>query len=257
MAVEKDTIYYHRAYKRAHEDRPNIARLLFVFVLLLDIVIFIFYPDIVDYLTLKVRNVLVTLGYYPTIFHWKMLWRPIAALDMPTVYPSPLFSVGMLIFSTLLIVVVIAVSRFPRLFAAFLTFLSIVNGVSAAFFILTPMEFPYTIGDFCMLYIGTEVGLWILIPVILAIALYSTPTTLASKVLFIVFNVAYSIIFGTVRYLVFLSAMQDHSVLFMAEFYFIFGPLFDFVYVVGFYTLYVSNLSELIQHSFRRWKWLY
>jgi len=152
---------------------------------------------------------------------------------------------------------VIAVTRFPRLFAAYIVFVSIVNAVSAAFFVLVPMDFPYDIGTFCMLYIGTEVGLWMLIPVILAIALYSTPTSLYSKVLFIVFNVAYSIIFGTVRYLVFLSALQDYSVLYMALFYFLIGPLFDFVYLVGFYTLYVSNLSELIQHSFRRWKWLY
>jgi hypothetical protein len=254
---KKETIYFHRAHKRAQEDNPNLARLLFVFVLLLDVVIFIFYPTIIEVVTLSVRNVLLSLGYFPTIFQWKMLWRPIMALDMPTVFPSTMFSVGVLIFSTLLTIVVIVFSRFPRLFAAYLVFLSIINGVSAAFFILTPMDFPYDIGTFCMLYIGTEVGLWILIPVILAIALYSTPTTLISKILFILFNVAYSVIFGTVRYLVFLSALHDHSVLFMAVFYFVFGPLFDFVYVVGFYTLYVSNLSELIQHSFRRWKWLY
>jgi hypothetical protein len=91
-------------------------------------------------------------------------------------------------FSTLLIVFVLAINKVPRLLAVYLTFISIINAISACFFILTPLDFPYTIADFCMLYIGTEVGLWLLIPVILSIALYAMPASLTSKFLFIVFK---------------------------------------------------------------------
>jgi len=107
---QKKTIFFHRAHKRAQEDNPNLARLLFVFVALLDVVIFIFFPKIVEIVTYSVKNVLVSLGYYPTVFYWKMLYRPIAALDLPTVYPTPMFAVGMLVFSVVLMIVVIAVT---------------------------------------------------------------------------------------------------------------------------------------------------
>jgi len=254
---QKGQIYYHRAYKRAQTMQPGLGRLLFVLILLLDVVVFIYYPQIVKLVTISVKNVLMALGYFPSIFYWKMLYRPIDVLDMPTVYPTPAHAVGMLIFSTLLIVFVLAINKVPRLLAVYLTFISIINAISACFFILTPLDFPYTIADFCMLYIGTEVGLWLLIPVILSIALYAMPASLTSKFLFIVFNLVYSIIFGTVRYLVFLSLMQDYSVIWMFSFYFAFGPLFDYVYLVGFYTLFVSNLSEVISTSFERWRWLY
>ncbi len=227
------------------------------FVLILDIFILYFFSDIVKIVTFSVKGLLVELGYQPTVQYWEILYKDIAVLDMPTVYPSLIFSVTLLVFSTLLIIFSLVIPKFPRLLAVYLIFLSIINIVSAAFFILFSDRFPYIILDFSVLYLGTVVGLWVLIPIILAISLYSLPANLLSKMLFILFNVAYSIIFGAVRYAAFLFLMDDYSVIFMAVFYFAFGPIFDFVYLVGFYTLFVSNLADGIRYSFERWRWLY
>jgi hypothetical protein len=231
------------------------------------VVILLFYPDIIRVFTSSVKYWLLDLGYQPVELSWTMLQtdipilnlltREVPILDMPTVYPTPLFATTILLLSVILIIIVLLVPKFPRLLAVYLIFLSIINVMSAIFFILFPHQFPYTIAEFSILYIGTEIALWIMIPMILAIALYSLPSNLASKFIFILFNVVYSIVFGAIRYAAFLFMLDDYSVVFMALFYFAFGPLFDFVYLVGFYTLYASNLAEVTRHSFQRWRWLY
>lgn len=257
MADLKEKIFYHRAHRRAFLGTSGSEKLLFLFVIILDIVLLIIFPEIVRVVSFSVKNLLSELGYQPSVQYWEIIYRQIAVLDMPAIYPTLKFSVGVLIFSTLLIILVLIIPRFPRLLAVYLVFLSLINIVSAFFFIVLPYEFPYSIAEFSILYLGTEVGLWVLLPPILALALYTLPTNLTSKILFILFNLAYSIIFGAVRYAAFLFLMDDFSVLFMALFYFAFGPLFDFVYLVGFYTLFVSNLADGIRYSFERWRWLF
>jgi hypothetical protein len=232
-------------------------KLLFPAVFLLELLIFYIHPYIVDIMVYATRNFLADLGYQANVIHWEMLYRHIPVLDLPTVLPSPGMCLTVIVGSVILVIAGFVIPKFPRLLAVYITFLSIINICSAVFFLWVPEQFPYTVGVFSMLYIGTEVGLWILIPMVLAIALYSMPESLGFKLLFILFNLIYSIFFGTIRFAAFLFLLEDYSVIFMAIYYFAFGPLFDFVYLVGFYSLFMSNLSESAGQGFRRWKWLY
>jgi hypothetical protein len=43
----------------------------------------------------------------------------------------------------------------------------------------------------------------------------------------------------------------------MALLYFAFGPLIDFVYIVGIFSIYSNRLAEKLQGSIKAWKWLY
>ncbi len=253
----KSYIYFHRSYRVAETVEPRVGRLLFVFVFVLEVLLIVFHPFLVQALVYSTRNVLTALGYHPTVVFWRMLYRSLPLIDLPTVYPTPLFSAGLFLVSILLPLVMFLIKKVPRMFAGYMLYLSVINASSAAFFILAPHKFPYDISIFSMLYTGTVVGLWILIPVILVMALYSLPTSIVPKMLFILFNVVYAMIFALIRYIFFLICLEDGSVIFMALFYFALGPLFDFVYLVGFYTYYVSNLSEAIRFSRRRWRWLY
>jgi hypothetical protein len=67
----------------------------------------------------------------------------------------------------------------------------------------------------------------------------------------------YSIIFGSLRYIVYIFILREFSYLFMAIIFFMFGPFFDFVYIVSFYSVFVSNLAVKIQGDESKWGWLY
>jgi hypothetical protein len=105
---------------------------------------------------------------------------------------------------------------------------------------LLPSAFPYSMLKFSELYITTEVGMWFFVPVIMGVALLPIPAGIGSKWLIMVVTILYSIVFGIVRYVVFLFVIVKFSYIFMPVLYFCFGPLVDFVYIVGIYSESIS-----------------
>jgi hypothetical protein len=99
--------------------------------------------------------------------------------------------------------------------------------------------------------------MWFFVPVIMELAILPIPSSIFSKGIIIFLTVLYSILFGIVRYIVFLFVIAKFSYIFMPVLYFSFGPLVDFVYIVGIYSLYVSKVAERITKDFRIWKWVF
>jgi hypothetical protein len=71
-----------------------------------------------------------------------------------------------------------------------------------------------------------------------------------------VFTVAYSILFATVRYAVFLYLLTRYSVIYMAAMFFALGPFIDFAYVVAIYALYLNRLAVRMKRTPEAWQWL-
>jgi hypothetical protein len=177
-------------------------------------------------------------------------------LDFPAKFPTPLFSISLLLVSLFIMVLALRI-RIPKPIALWIIFVSFINLVSSAYFSLFPSLFPYDIKHFSELYVMTEINIWLLIPIISGMALLPLPSRMYSKFAVIVFTLIYSVIFGIIRYAVFLNILAKFSFLFMSVLFFAFGPLMDFVYIVGIYSFYLSNLSKKARFDLQIWKWSY
>jgi hypothetical protein len=141
----------------------------------------------------------------------------------------------------------------------FFMMMAVVHFVSSMYFWLATEFFPYTIFTFSDLYIKQQVSIWItLIAFGGFIYTFTGSTKFFDKLMFFVITLVYSFIFGIVRYFVFLILLSKLSVIYMGVMFFTLGPLFDFLYLVGIYVLYIylsmrhlSNVKEL-----DKWKWL-
>jgi len=99
--------------------------------------------------------------------------------------------------------------------------------------------------------------MWLFIPFILGMAVTLLPTPIYLRLVLIFFAVTYSIVFGTLRYIIFLFIISKCSVIYMALLFFAFGPLIDFVYIVGIYSFYTNRLAYNLKSSNSIWKWSY
>ena len=136
-------------------------------------------------------------------------------------------------------------------------FLAVINLVSSVFFLLSPQAFPYTSTEFSELYIKAQLSMWLFIPFILSMAFLPLPAPMSHKLLLMIFTIVYSALFGTLRYIIFMYIISRFSVIYMALLFFAFGPLIDFVYIVGIYSFYSSRLAKNLKSSASVWKWSY
>jgi len=138
-----------------------------------------------------------------------------------------------------------------------LGFVCIVNTISALFFLLIPEWFPYDVGIFSDLYMMTQVTMWFVVPLVLAMALAPLPTNMAVKFLIVLIVLLCSLLFGCSRYIVYFYLLTHYSYLFMAVFFFNIGPLLDYIYIVGIYSFFVSVLAKRMAGDSTKWRWLY
>lgn len=99
--------------------------------------------------------------------------------------------------------------------------------------------------------------MWLFIPFILGLAVLLLPAPFFSKLTLIFFTIIYSIVFGTLRYIIFLFIVSKFSVIYMALLFFAFGPLIDFIYIVGIYSFYSNRLAKTLKNNETVWKWSY
>lgn len=254
----KSTIYYHRAYRKISNPGRLVVLKFLLITLPLIIAIFFLYPKLTYIMSNFAEYTLLSSFSSDSI---EMLEKPymlsnVYMLDFPTTYPSPLFSFILFLFSVLTIVL-IPKTKMPKPIALWIIYISFINLISSVFFILVPSIFPYDTKQFSELYVLTEVNMWFFVPVIMGMALLPLPSNTFSKFVVTVLALTYSVIFGVVRYAVFLYIIAKFSFLFMPVLFFSFGPLMDFFYVVSIYSLYVSILSKKAGRDLKAWKWSY
>jgi len=141
--------------------------------------------------------------------------------------------------------------------AIYFLYLAAINLVSSLFFVLSIAEFPYSALIFSELYVKSEISIWLFIPFILGLAILLLPASIFPKMMLIILTLLYSIIVGTLRYILFLYIISKFSILYMALLYFAFGPLIDFIYIVGIFAYYNARLAKSLQASNTAWKWSY
>jgi len=91
----------------------------------------------------------------------------------------------------------------------------------------------------------------------MGLAVLPLPSSLVSKCVTLGITFCYSLVFGTLRYAVFLFVLTKASLLYMAVLFFVLGPLVDFVYIVGIYGVHVTRLAKKMRGDYASWKWSY
>jgi hypothetical protein len=256
--MEKTLIYYHRAYRKITGSSRAFIFEFFFTTIPLSIIILFLYPMITAQMSLFTYKFL--LPYYPTgsifLLEKTFILGNVSMVVVPGSYPSIMTCLINFIISFAMIFL-LPKTKIGRNFAIIAVFWAMINLSSVLFFSVIPFEFPYTVEDYSELYVKSEVSMWFFIPFILGIAFLPLPSSFIPKILIIIFTTVYSIIFGTLRYIVFLYIVSQYSVLYMAILFFAFGPLIDFVYIVGIYSYYTYFLAKKLKGDDSIWKWLY
>jgi hypothetical protein len=256
--MAKSLIYYHRAYRKITGSGRLFLLELIGISLPLSLLILFASPFITAWMSNIAQSVLSS--YFPSqtirVIEKAFLLGNVSYVGIDGTYPSTLASFINLLISVGLIIFLPRVKRNKNI-AIYFVFLAAINLVSSVYFVLTPHAFPYTVTNFSELYIKAEISMWLFIPLILGMAFLPLPAPILPKLLLIAFTLIYSLIFGTLRYIIFLFIVSKFSVIYMALLFFAFGPLIDFVYIVGIYCFYNSKLAHNLKGSESVWKWSY
>lgn len=258
--MKKERIYFHRAYKTlAGAGRGGVLAFVLL-VAALDVLIGINHESLLHRFVTAVGSLAGACGLRVEVFHWPFLpvWiTSMPILDAAGAFPTKHQSVVTFVAWLLVVLVAPHVRRLPKVIVVYLVFLGLLNTASAAFFVFVPHRFPYDISDFSLLYMGTQFGMWLLMPIVLGVALAPLRRPVLEKWSVVVLTVAYAVVFGAVRYATFLYLLREISVLYMAALFFALGPLIDFVYVVAIYSIYVNVMALKVRDNPETWRWLF
>jgi hypothetical protein len=258
--IDKNQIYFHRSYRKLQQQSlAYVAFSLLILVVFVDFLVMYYYSQITLGISQFTKMVLSTvipeqlIEIVPKIY----ITDNVHVVALPGRYPSIKLSIIVAIISLTLFFSAIYLKRVIEPKMVWLIFITFINTASSIFFIFFAGYFPYDLEIFSEMYIKTEVGIWVIIPIVLTIALIPFPITLIKKLMVILLTLGYSIVFATVRYIVFLYLLRSTSYLFMALMFFMLGPFLDFIYIVGSYSLCLSSAGKYTRKKMELWNWLY
>lgn len=257
---EKTLMLFHRSYRKLP---GSFLISLIQFVLLavpFSVLTLFFYPDFtlamcrgVGYvIAAELPQAMVQISTTPFIDSI----GNISFLYLSGGHPTFYFSLANAIVCLLLLLILLNMkSSLPSVI--FLIIIASIHLISSLFFVFVPDRFPYEVVDYSRLYMLQEISIWFFTPLIMGFGIMPLPSTLAAKIVTIAITYIYSLLFGFIRYTVFLYILAKASLIYMALLFFAFGPLIDFVYIVGIYSFHVARLAHRIKDDYRLWKWQY
>ncbi|SCG83810.1 hypothetical protein DW1_2246 [Proteiniborus sp. DW1] len=257
----KDKIYYTRTYRRL--KKSLIKSVLYLCLLVIPVVtIFIF--NIGNITRLMSKLAVRILGkVYPGIPLYIRedsfsILGTIEFVELPTVYPEISFVVLNLIVVLSLVIFLSTGSRKGKPISVYLSIMFLVHIINCIYFIFAANFFPYTAFQYSILYMKQQIGIWLTFIILTGLI---TGLLGAKGVLYRVtafFAVLlYSLIFGTIRYVLFLYIIEEFSIIYMALLFFALGPFFDFLYLVAIYGIYMNKMIKLYDTKTGRGEWLW
>lgn len=256
----KDRIYFHRSYRKLSQRSISFVVVqLLLLVVLVDFFVIFFYPELTHGISQISRSVLSTVvpPELVDVIPSHYIYDDVYIVTMPGRYPTIKLSIIVAVVSLTFFFLSFYLKRVVDPKLVWLIFISFITFVAALYFIFFAGYFPYDLEIFSEMYMKTEVGIWVIIPFILTIALLPFPIRLFKKLVAILLTLGYSIVFACARYIVFLYLLRSTTYLFMALMFFMLGPFLDFIYIVGSYSLLLSSAGKKTQKNMELWNWLY
>lgn len=254
----KELIMYHRSYRKLPGSFRTILLQFLLCFILFAAPFFCFYPQVTKLLCQLSKTLLDSFFFADTIkitaipyFKWV---GDLYYLDLPGKLPTLAFSLGNILFS-LMLLVFFGFTNYGKPLMISGAMITAIHLVASLFFLFAPGGFPYSAANYSELYIKQQIGIWFFMPLLLGMSILPLPAPWPTKFFAIAAAVLYSLVFGTLRYIVFLYIISQVSMLYMAILYFALGPLIDFVYGVGIYSLYLSWLLKKSKGNIALWRW--
>lgn len=251
--MKKKRIFPHRSYRKIYI--PKIKLMIDSLVLLtITIIAFLNYQTLIKYMVLISKEILSTVFKDISISKEKFLIFKILYIEGFGLYPNKTLCIISFIISLFSVLFLSKEYRARNITLIFI-YINITILISSLFFIIVPEKFPYDLTTFSKLYIKTTLIMWIMLFIITNLSILPLPNSIFSKVAFVSFLFIYSIIFSAVRYMFFIIILKKFSYLFSAVIFFFLGPLLDFIYIVGFFSWYLSETAKHYRKKIDIWKW--
>ena len=258
----KKIIDYTRTYRRLKADRKKCAVYIAVLAIIAVLLVLLFIGDLTGVvsefckITLKKIDPSMQVGIKSETY--KFLGK-ISYVTAGTKFPKIslcLINAGCALFVILFNVGMPFCKGRP--FSIYLIMTGAIHLINSIWFIFGGKFFPYTTTDYSKLYIFQEVGIWIMffLMTIFITGIIGNKGMLA-KVITLIAVMTYSIVFGAVRYVVFIYLLYRYSVIYMTLFYFMIGPMFDFLYLVMIYAIFVNRMIKIYdsRDGKEEWAW--
>ncbi len=260
--VKKQRIWYSRTYRTL---KPHYAfALLFLLILVVPLfVIFITHlqeiSGLMSQLAQKLISEELTGQTFTVVGSEYPPFGAISILSYDTHIPPP----DMILWNLLLVIgilfILVLSSIRGRPLVVFLMFSFMVHIISCVFFAFDRNTIIYTGTDFSDLLMKQQIGVWMLFILLtgLVISLYTGRGAL-QKILFFFAVMGWSGLIGVIRYIVFNYLLARFSALYIADMYFVAGPVFDFLYLVCFFSFYSHQMQKIFEspNGENEWKWL-
>ena len=257
--MAKKQIYYSRTYRKLRVT-PKRSLVLFLAVVIPGLLLLIFFmPEITGGFCNMVSKILQKLGLATYRGVWpNRLFQKIHYLKGTAGVPTARLCVCNGLVSLAMIFLCLVLPTRNRPVSIYLTINAGIHLASSLWFLFAGDLFPYDLEDFSQLYMIQEVGIWVTFLVMTAgVTSILGDRGLGFKLGTIGGVLIYSWVFGLVRYTLFLYLLSRYSMLYMTVMYFTFGPMFDFLYLVMFYGLFINRMVNLYDSVKGReeWEW--
>ena len=179
-------------------------------------------------------------------------------IDIPTVYPNITFSFWNLVIVFIGLLFLGLGPRKGKPIAIYFMMDMIVHLTNCVYFVFAAEYFPFSATDYSELYIKQQLGIWLAFIVLAALVTsFLGNKGYGYRIMTFAGTMVYSLIYGVVRYIVFLYVLMRFSILYMALMFFVLGPLFDFLYLVSFYSIFINRMVKLYDSREGRgeWRW--
>lgn len=257
----KKKIYFSRKYRHLRMGRAKTLAYMLLFIMPLILILMFFMENL--------TNVICNLGirildrYFPGVpFNITTtnfaLFSNIRFIDLPMVYPSDRAVIGNLLVC-LLIVILCSVKKWKsKPLAIYLFINATICLINSIYFFFAKNEFPMKAVSYSDLYVKQQAGLWVAFILLAGFCtVFVGNTKYIWKVLTVLSILLYSIVFGAVRYILFLFIIEKFSILYVALMYFVVGPVIDFMYFVIIYAFFINKMVKVLDSAQERssWEW--
>ena len=148
----------------------------------------------------------------------------------------------------------IAVRRLPGPLKSLLFLLPASLAITLIYLRTVSPAVPYTPEDFCAIWYHGETCLWLLLPLIFAMSFFVITVPFLLKIGYLCLLLLYSFVWSAVRLAVALATFHYFGSIWMPFFYFAFGFLADFLYIVAFYSLAMDRAAIFLVRQKEIWQ---
>jgi len=113
---------------------------------------------------------------------------------------------------------------------------------------------PYNPEDFATIWYRGETYLWLILPWIFAMSFYALSVPWRLKATWLALLLLYSFLWSAIRLATALATFHYLGSLWMPLFYFVFGFLADFLYIVAFYSMAVDRAAGVLGKQQEAWR---